>query len=99
MDTSIYKKEIITIVEDYKRNFEKEYKLVCEGVAIKKGMTKDEYHRVDNSSMRGLFEISETLSSMLTDRLKPDAIVWFKTIEGGRFFASEYKEFALPNYI
>lgn len=85
------------IVDDYKRDYPEDYRLVVEGIAMKREMTRDEFASVEGSpDMRGLFEIPEVLVQNLIIGLDESTTTWWKTKEGGRWFARTFREFSLP---
>ncbi len=92
-------------VTDYKTLFPDEYVALKKAVEFKRNLTRDEYASVDGwFEGRGLYEISETLFHMLVSALTEEEMLWLKRgglngKEGGRWFAREYPEFALPNKI
>lgn len=86
------------IVAKYIKENPQEYKIVVKGIEMKKKLRADEYASVEGSpNMRGLFEISETLSTDLVLGLDEQTMVWFKSLEGARWFAKEFGQFALPD--
>lgn len=94
------KRHIKKIVDDYIMMFREEHDIVKEMVAAKRGMTNGDFALLEGSKdTRALFEISETLSTMLVMQLNEEEIVWFKTKEGGRWFANAFPVYALPNKI
>lgn len=91
------KGKIKQAVKAYKRRYPDQYKIVCKAIALKRSMKKDEYARIDHSDMRGLFEIPEDLHTAFVMLLDAEEITWFKTKDGGRWFARQYPEFSLPD--
>lgn len=94
------KQQIQFIVELYIRECPEEFEQVKRAVAMKKHMTRDEYASIEGSEhMRGLYEMSEEMQKRLIQGLDEEALVWLKTLEGGRWFARQFPVFALPNRI
>lgn len=96
------KKHISDLVEFYIKENPEEFELVKEGVRMSRLLLKDnKYAQAEGSQaeMRGLFEIPETLSTMLIMGLSEDESIWFKTKVGGRWFANKFKVFSLPQNI
>lgn len=99
MDDQI-KNRIKQIVSAYKRAYPEEYKGVCEMVAVKRTMTWDEFASLEGlKETRALFEISETLQTMFIQDLNEEETKQFTTIQGSRWFAKTFPEFALPQKI
>lgn len=94
------KKAIRDIVTIYKAQYPQEYQLLKRAIDMQRQALADpKYAKSDRSGegIRGLYEISETLQMMLAQGLTIDQTVWFKTVQGGRWFAKTYREFALPS--
>lgn len=95
-----FKRSIRNIVNAYRTQHAEEYKLLCDAIAMQRKVLSDPtYGEAKASDMRGLYEISVTLQEALIEHLSEDATVWLKSKEGGRWFAKEFKEFALPRAI
>lgn len=99
MTLSSTKKKIQRVVAAFKKRYPDDYRMVTEAVKVKRSMTADQFARIEGTHMRALFEMPEDLHSDLVMALDPDEIVWFKTNEGGRWFASTFKEFSLAEAI
>lgn len=93
------KKRLTNIVEAYTKDFPEEFEMVRKAVEMKRRMTRDEFATVEGSSMRGLYEISETLQQLIIMGLEEEELLWLKTIPGGRWFATKFPVFALPESI
>lgn len=94
------KVKIKKIVDDYITMFKQEHEIVKEMVAAKRGMATSDYALLEGSKYtRALYEISETLSTMLVMQLSEDELIWFKTTEGGRWFANAFPVYCLPNKV
>lgn len=89
--------KIVTIVEDYKKLFSKEYEAVVQIVKDKNKNKTDKFSKVKGADMleRALFEISETLDNLFNVRLTPEENNYRKTKECARWFTKQYKEFSL----
>lgn len=94
---ALTKKKLKFAVAAYKRQYPEDYKIVCKGIAMKRSLKRDEYATIEGSDMRGLFEIPEDLHTAFVQALDEEEIVWFKTKEGGRWFARTFPEFSLPD--
>lgn len=100
---------ILKIVEEYKRTFPDEYKLVCEAIHMRRKLLADGYVDEDTLDMqnpgaerRALYEIPLTLSQSLATNLTDDQASWFRAgpnrtnrNAGGRWFAKTFPEFSL----
>jgi hypothetical protein len=95
------KTKIKKITDDYIRMFASEHEQVKAIVANhRSGMDDQDFGTtIDSKHMRALYEISETLSTMLTMSLTEEELVWFKSLEGGRWFALNFPVYALPGKI
>lgn len=99
------KKKITRIVKHYIKYFPEEFELFKEGMEAKRHMTHDEFATLEGSSVsRGLYEMPETLSQMFITGLDEDDMVWLKAggkdgHEGGRWFATTFPVFKLPEKI
>lgn len=88
-------KRVKEIVQDYKTIFADEYKLfVKQQIAVREG-NLNEYAEIKGDSMmqRKLFDTPANLHTMLVDTLTTEELTWFKSKEGGRWFAKYFKEF------
>lgn len=90
--------------------YPEEFELFYEGIkAFRKTLIDEEYGTVDGLDMkdavmsrglqRALFQTPETLHNMIVMGLLPDEMVWFKSIEGGHWFAKKFPAFRLPQKI
>jgi hypothetical protein len=96
----IIKKKIRRIVANYKLLNPEDYKLTRKAVDMKRKLLQDpRFGTGENIDMRALFEISETLSTSLIRGLDTEASNWFKSKEGGRWFARTYGEFSLAEFV
>lgn len=94
------KNHIRRIVNSYVKQFPEEFELVRDAVASKRGMTMNDFATLDGTKhTRALYEISETLHTMLVMQLDEGEMIELKTIVGGRWFAKAFPVFALPAYI
>jgi DNA replication protein DnaD len=84
------------IVKDYKELFPDEYNSVVEYLKKKRVNTK-KFAEVKGSDIvqRLLYEIPETLQTILSSRLNEDEKKWFESVTGGRWFADNFREFVL----
>lgn len=98
---STTKKRIETIVKNYIRSSPEEYELVVTAVKLHRHALNDpKFATLDGSSEhRALFEMPEALFGLLVRGLDDEDVAWFKTTQGGRWFARKFKDFALPSSI
>lgn len=88
-------KRIKDIVDDYKILFADEYKLfVKQQIEVRKGNI-GQYAEIkgDNMIERKLFDTPENLHAMFIETLNTEELTWFKSKDGGRWFAKYFKEF------
>ena len=101
-EKELYKKNIIDVVEAYKKIFPAEYMAV---VQIVKDNRKNQNKKTGafNGNIdtldRALSQYPETLLGILQNRLSPNEMLWFTNTEGARWFANQYKEFSLAEKI
>lgn len=101
------KDHITKIVEEYIKMFPEDFVTFKKGMEMQRTMLKDEkYGEADGteSGMRALFEMPVDLSEMLIMQLIEEEMEWFKAgganrKEGGRWFATNFPVFALPQQI
>lgn len=82
-------------VDEYKRTFPSEWSGFLRSNADKLRASNDDFGEVMGSDLveRKLFEMPETLYTILTLRLSKDDMDWFRTKEGSRWFAKAYPQF------
>ncbi|QGH73330.1 MAG: hypothetical protein [Siphoviridae sp. cttb18] len=90
------------IVKWYKVVFPEEYQAVCQIVGNKRNNLKKKSGALETNPLksdmfveRALFEVSETLQAIIYRRLDSLEFAWFTSKEGGRWFAKNFREFAL----
>lgn len=66
---------------------------------VRKTLADEKFGTAKNTSMRALYEMPETLHDMLTAALELPELEWFKTLEGGRWFATTFPAFRVPESI
>lgn len=94
------KRNLETIVSKYKFAFPGDYATVVKAVEAMHHMVIDEFASMkDATSMRGLYETPEELYAMFILELDEIDMQWFKSKEGGKWYAKKFKEFALPRSI
>lgn len=98
------KRNIRAIVTLYKMQHKDEYELLKRAVQMhREALADPKFAKSEqagrSSDMRGLYEISEALQMMLIQGMSEDETTWFKTIDGGRWFARTFGEFSLPTYV
>ena len=86
---------IRTFVREYTLTFPQEWARFQEAMKIKLGESKDAFGEVADSELieRKLFEMPETLFTILTMKLSEEDMKWFRTKEGSRWFAKQYPQF------
>ena len=63
-------------------------------------MLRNDFATLEGSEyQRALFEIPETLSTMLIMSLEEEETVWFKTKQGAHWFCKTFPVFQLPRYV
>lgn len=93
------KRSIERIVSSYTILHPEDYKLTKKAVQMKRELLKDPKFAQTEGDMRAIFEVSEVLSEQLILGLDATALAWFKTKDGGRWFANKYPEFRIPDLI
>lgn len=107
MESSTAQTKLKEIVKNYKQLFPAEYKGVCEIVKQKRKGLKDQFgslkgkdaNKTHGVMERVLFEISETLSVIISRQLDKGEFEWFHSKEGSRWFQRNFKEFSLAESI
>lgn len=100
MNPTKAKKNIETIVAQYKFVFPEEYATVVKAVEAMHHMVIDDFASAEGTkNIRGLFETPEELYGMFIIGLDEYDMQWFKTKEGGKWYAKKFKEFAIPKNI
>lgn len=102
MDKELTKNRIKNLVGGYKALFPEEYETVVNFIAQNRKLQENEFAsmRKDMTMLeRALFELPETLSTMLIKELKPLELEYFKSKDGGRWFAKTFPQFALAQKI
>ncbi len=81
-------REYITFAPDEYENFKK-------GKQVKVNMNANKFAEMEGSDylIRELYEMPETLHSMLKLRLSDEQYKWFRTSAGGIWFAKTFKDF------
>lgn len=101
------KTHIRQIVEEYIKTFPIEWRDFKKGMSAVRAMASDEeFATLDGTKdTRALYEMPETLQTMLIMKLEEDEMLWLKAgnaanrNEGGHWFAKTFKEFAIPKEI
>jgi len=86
---------IKTYVREYTLAFPQEWEAFKEAMEVKLGQSKDAFGEIADSELieRKLFEMPETLYTILDMKLSKEDFSWFKTKEGSRWFAKQYPQF------
>jgi len=98
-DSDSAKSKIEQLVKAYTERYADEFLLFQEAIKAKRTLSKDEFFQLEGTEMRPLFETPEKLYASFVLGLDEDELIWFKTNEGGRWFASSFPAFALPTFI
>lgn len=104
------KDKIKFLVNTYRKEFPREYKLFKKGVRIKQEMQATKYaepvkknaKKADSVIMRALFEMPETLVSLLKLKLHEEEANWLfssTNSEGARWFAKTFKDFRIAEKV
>lgn len=94
------KSNIEKVVSKYKFAYADDYATVVKAVEAMHHMVVDEFASFqDSKNLRGLYETPEELYAMFIIDLDEHDMQWFKTKDGGRWYAKRFKEFALPQSI
>jgi hypothetical protein len=100
MNATKAKQNISAVVAKYKFAYPDDYALVVKAVEAMHHVVVDDFASMEGSkNMRGLFETPEDLYTMFITDLEVEEMQWFKSTEGGRWYAKKFKEFALPKSI
>lgn len=85
---------------DYQRMFPEEYKDLLKAIQIQKDNLKSDMAEIEGHAVkRALFTISEKLSTMIAMKLDSQELEYFKTLEGGRWFAKEFGQFRISRHV
>lgn len=97
------KQHIRTIVENYIQMFPQEWEAFKEGMVAVRASAADDFATLRGTKYsRALYEMPETLQTMLILQLPEDEMIWLKSgtrsapNAGGHWFAKTFKEFAIP---
>jgi hypothetical protein len=90
------KLNIQNIVTAYKNMFPEEFAAFHTHMKTKRGLLHNDFAAAEGSEVieRSLFEVPETLHVMFLTKLPAEDDKWFQTLEGGRWFATHFREFA-----
>ena len=98
MDKDLTKNRIKSIVGGYKALFPEEYEALVKFIEQNRKLQDNEFaslKKEQNMLERALYEISETLDTMIGQKLSAEELTFFKSKEGGRWFAKTFPQFAL----
>lgn len=89
------KEHIDILVRDYVKNYPQEWNDFQKSIKEKLSLSKDEFGIMEGSELieRKLYEIPETLYTILKLRLSLEDWDWYQAKEGARWFASHYPQF------
>lgn len=100
MSTQI-KNNIESTVKEYVRLAPDEFSDFKKGMRMKVKNSLDNFAEVKGGDfiIRELYELPETLYAMLKIRLTDDEFTWFRTREGGVWFATKFKDFRVSKHV
>lgn len=106
-EPSTVKPKLREIVKTYQELFPDEYRAVIEIVKQKRKNMKDKFGSVkgkdanttDGALERAMFEISETLSTIIYRQLTPEELLWHNSSRGSEWFQKTFREFSLAESI
>ena len=89
------------LVDEYKRVFADEFASFLVAMRPKRNAQTNKFSEIKGNDfiVRALYEIPETLSTILLLKLSDDDYKWLRTKEGGRWFAKSFKEFRLSEKV
>lgn len=91
---------IKNLVRGYKELFPEEYKELVQVVKENRESSQDDFGTTNTKTLeRAIHEISDTLDGMFMKELSEAELLWFRSKEGGRWFAKTFNEFSLVNKI
>lgn len=94
------KMKIRTAVADYQKMFPEEYKQLLQAIKIQRENLKTDMAEIEGHAIkRALFTVSEKLSSMIGLKLDTEELMFFKSLEGGRWFAREFSQFRISKNV
>lgn len=100
------KTHITAIVENYIRLYPEEYEEFKRGMIAVRAMPRDDFATLDGSKYtRALYEMPETLQTMLIMGLEEEEITWLKAgvstnrNQGGHWFARTFPVFCIPKKV
>lgn len=102
MDIELTKNRIKNLVNGYKELFPQEYEATVLFVTSNRKLQENEFaslKKEQNMIERALYEIPEKLSQMITKELSVEELEFFKSKQGGRWFAKTFSQFALATKI
>lgn len=90
------KNKITQGVKDYIKLFPGEYQDVIKDIKKKKAVT-NKFAELKGTDVvqRLLFEIPETLFTIINTRLTDEEKKWFESVEAGRWFAQSFRQFTV----
>lgn len=99
------KKAIRKVVDDYVKLFPEEFEAFRNGMVALRATVHDKFAKLQGTEYtRALYEMPETLSTMLITNLEEEDMVWLKSggkngKEGGLWFARTFKDFRIPDVV
>ena len=92
--------KVRTAVADYMKMFPEEYRDLLKAIEVQKQNLKTDMAELEGQAIkRALFTISETLSIMIGKKLTQEEQDFFKSLEGGRWFAKEFPQFKITRNV
>jgi hypothetical protein len=95
------KKAIEAVVRDYVRLAPDEFQTFREGMRMKVKNSLNNFAEMKGGDfiIRELCELPQTLYAMLKVRLTDEDFTWFRTREGGVWFATKFKDFRVSKQV
>lgn len=92
--------KVRTAVADYIKMFPQEYRDLLKAIELQKQNLKSDFAEIEGHSIkRALFTVSEKLASMIALKLDSEEAIYFKSLEGGRWFAKEFPQFRISKEV
>lgn len=95
------KVKIKKLVDSYTRLFAQEFKDFCGDMKTKRELQSNKFSELKDGGAvhRALFEVPETLNTIFEMQLNDEDKDWFKSKDGARWFARNFKEFNVAEKI
>lgn len=86
-------KKITSIVKKYIKDNPEENELLKQAVVMKQALYAQGFER--GSTMRPLYELSESLQLLFIEELEEDQMTWLRTKKGAYWFMKNFKSYSL----